>query len=121
VEHHDLDRVDTDRSARGRLYQEFLRQPGMSAGWYVLPAGAIDPQGPHTEDEIYHVVRGRATIRVGDETSPVGPGSVVFVPALVPHRFEAIEEELGVLVVFVPAEYSRAAARLGEEEETRRR
>jgi len=32
----------------------------MSAGLYVLPVGATDPQRPHHEDEMYYVIRGRA-------------------------------------------------------------
>ena len=44
----------------GKLYREFLRVPSMSAGLYVLAAGATDPQRPHHEDEMYYVVRGRA-------------------------------------------------------------
>ena len=46
-------------------YLEFLRVPSLSVGLYALPAGAEDPQEPHTEDEVYHVVGGRARIRVG--------------------------------------------------------
>src|SRR5205807_946901 len=59
----------------------------LSAGIYVLPAGAVDPQQPHKEDEIYHVVSGRGMLRVGTEDYPVEPGSVVLVPAEVEHRF----------------------------------
>lgn len=94
----------------GRPYTEFLRVPAMSAGVYTLPAGADDPQQPHTEDELYVVLRGRARIRVGEEDAAVAPGDAVFVAAGVVHRFHAIEEELSVLVLFAPAEYSRAPA-----------
>ena len=66
---------------RGRLYHEFLRVPDLSAGLYVLDAGATDPQSPHTEDELYYVVAGRAMVTVGGETRPVVPGSLVFVAA----------------------------------------
>ena len=90
----------------GRLYHEFVRTHDLSVGLYVLPAGGTDPQQPHTEDEVYHVVAGRARISVGDEDRPVQRGSVVFVGADVLHRFHAIEEELVVLVVFGPAEYT---------------
>ncbi|HYN70039.1 MAG TPA: cupin domain-containing protein [Candidatus Eisenbacteria bacterium] len=90
----------------GRLYDEFVRSHDLSVGLYQLAAGAADPQGPHTEDEVYHVVNGRATITVGDEDRAVGPGSIVFVAADVPHRFYDIEEDLTVLVVFGPAEYT---------------
>jgi mannose-6-phosphate isomerase-like protein (cupin superfamily) len=41
---------------------------------------------------------------VADEDRPVGPGSVVYVAATVPHRFHTIEEDLEILVVFAPAE-----------------
>jgi mannose-6-phosphate isomerase-like protein (cupin superfamily) len=93
----------------GRLYHEFIRTHDLSVGVYVLPAGSTDPQGPHTEDEAYHVVSGRATIRVGDEERPVQAGSVIFVGADVEHGFHDIEEELIVLVVFGPAEYTHRA------------
>ena len=92
------------------LYHEFLRVPTLSAGVYQLAAGMSDPQSPHTEDEVYYVVQGRAQIQVGDEHRPVEPGSLVFVAALVEHRFHSISEDLTVLVFFAPAEYSRRAA-----------
>lgn len=99
--------IEAVRGADGRRYHEFLRVPDLSAGWYVLEAGAPDPQSPHTEPELYHVVAGRARITVGDETREVRAGSVVFVDARVPHRFHDIVERLEVLVVFGPAEGSR--------------
>ncbi|HKS71218.1 MAG TPA: cupin domain-containing protein [Ktedonobacterales bacterium] len=95
------------REQSGRLYHEFLRVPALSAGVYQLAAGADDPQQPHTEDELYYVVTGRARIRVGDEDAPVEAGSLVFVAANVEHRFHTIAEDLTVLVFFAPAEYSR--------------
>jgi mannose-6-phosphate isomerase-like protein (cupin superfamily) len=85
-------------------YHEFLRVPSLSAGVYVIAPGAVDRQAPHTEDEVYHVVRGRARFRLGDEEFPVGPGDVLFVAARVTHRFLAVEKELVLLVVFAPAE-----------------
>ena len=93
---------------RSRLYHEFLRVPDLSAGLYVIEAGGTDPQSPHTEDELYHVVAGRAMVTVGDETRPVVPGTTVFVAATVPHRFHDIAQRLELLVVFGPAEGDRA-------------
>ena len=95
------------REQSGRLYHEFLRVPALSAGVYQLAAGADDPQQPHTEDELYYVVTGRARIHVGDEDAPVEAGSLVFVAATVEHRFHTIAEDLTMLVFFAPAEYSR--------------
>ena len=88
-------------------YLEFLRVPSMSLGVYRLPAGGVDRQSPHTEDEVYYVTSGRAQIRVGDEDRSVEAGSIVFVAARVPHRFHAIEEDLTILVFFAPAEYAQ--------------
>jgi quercetin dioxygenase-like cupin family protein len=88
----------------GRLYHEFLRVPALSTGLYVLPAGGTDPQQPHAEDEVYHVIAGRATINVAGEDRPVQAGSTIYVAARVPHHFHTIEEELMILVFFAPAE-----------------
>ena len=100
----------TAHAATGKLYSEFLRVPDLSGGIYVLDAGATDPQSPHTEDELYYVLAGRAVVTVGGETRPVVPGSVVFVAAHVPHRFHDIAERLELLVVFGPAEGDRAGS-----------
>lgn len=96
-----------------KSYLEFLRVPALSAGLYVLPAGAADPQQPHTEDEVYYVVSGRGQIVVSGESRPVGPGSIVYVKANDEHRFHDIAEDLSILVFFAPAEYSQAATREG--------
>jgi mannose-6-phosphate isomerase-like protein (cupin superfamily) len=87
-------------------YLEFLNVPELSMGLYVLPAGGTDPQSPHTEDEVYYVVSGRAQIQVADESRPVQAGSIVYVAKNVEHRFHSIEEEIIILVFFAPAEYS---------------
>jgi len=92
----------------GQRYAEFLRVPAMSAGLYVLPVEAVDLQTPHTEDELYYVLQGRAQMQVGAEDFAVGAGAFVFVEAGVEHRFHTIEEELSMLVFFAPAE-GRAA------------
>lgn len=97
------DLLDQRRQA-GKLYLEFLRVPSMSAGLYVLAAGANDPQKPHNQDELYYVIRGRARLKAGEQDQEVSAGSVIFVAAKVEHRFYDIGEELAVLVFFAPAE-----------------
>ena len=101
---YDLPTISAERGQAGKLYQEFLRVPALSVGVYVLAAGAIDPQKPHKEDEIYYVIRGKAKMRLGTEERSVGEGSVIRVEAGLEHRFFDIEEELVVLVIFAPAE-----------------
>lgn len=99
-----LSELETNQTQASRPYLEFLRVPAMSAGVYVLPAGAIDAQKPHHEDEIYYVLRGRARFKADTEDREVSAGSVIFVAAEVGHRFYDITEEITVLVLFSPAE-----------------
>lgn len=106
LEAFDLERLGEEHHALGKLYLEFLRVPSLSMGLYVLTAGSNDPQSPHTEDEVYYVVSGEATINVGGEDQQVRTGSIIYVAANVPHHFHTIRQELRVLVFFAPAEYS---------------
>jgi mannose-6-phosphate isomerase-like protein (cupin superfamily) len=99
-----ISELEKQQAGSGKRYFEFLRVPAMSAGVYVLPAGGNDPQSPHQEDEMYYVVNGRARMKAGEEDQAVGPGTVIFVPAKMEHRFYDISEELTVLVFFAPAE-----------------
>lgn len=103
---YELTQLISQREASGKPYLEFLKVSDLSMGLYVLPAGGTDPQLPHTEDEVYHVVSGRAKIQVADEDRSVQAGSIVYVAKNVEHRFHSIEEELTVIVFFSPAEYS---------------
>jgi mannose-6-phosphate isomerase-like protein (cupin superfamily) len=88
-------------------YLEFLKEGTLSMGLYVLPAGSLDKQQPHTEDEVYYVLSGRGQFRLDSENRPVQTGSIIFVAARQEHRFHSIEEELKILVFFAPAEYSQ--------------
>jgi len=98
-----------EHEAAGRPYLEFLAVPDLSVGRYVLGVGQPDLQEPHAEDEVYYVVSGRGRIQVGDEERDIQPGTLVFVAATVAHRFHDITEDLRLLVMFGPAEGSRAA------------
>ncbi len=94
----------THAESSGKAYLEFLRVPDLSLGLYQLKTGAVDPQQPHDQDEVYFVVAGKAEIEVGEESQKVEHGSIVYVPARVPHRFLNIYEDLKVLVFFAPEE-----------------
>lgn len=104
-----LDEVLAARKLVGTAYHEFLRVSRLSAGVYVLPAGAEDPQQPHAQDEVYLVVHGRGTLQIGADDHPVSAGAIAYVPASTPHRFHSITDELQVLVFFAPAETAEGA------------
>ena len=106
MEAFELTQLISQRESSNKAYLEFLKVPDLSMGLYVLPAGGVDPQLPHTEDEVYYVVSGQAQVLVADENRAVQAGSIVYVEKNVAHRFHSIEEELTVLVFFAPAEYS---------------
>lgn len=86
------------------IYSELLRVPSLSLGMYCHRAGTGVVQDPHQEDEVYIVLSGTGAISVNDEDQMVGPGSVIYVPARVPHYFHSVTEDLRVLVMFTPAE-----------------
>jgi quercetin dioxygenase-like cupin family protein len=94
----------------GVSWVEHLRVADLSVGTYSIPAGGTDNQEPHTEDEIYLVTAGQAVLESGGARTEVRPGSVIYVPAGEVHRFAEIAEDLAAIVVFAPAEYSRARA-----------
>ena len=96
------------RQESGERYLEFFRSTTLSSGIYELAAGSVDPQQPHTEDEVYYILRGRGAIQVGDDSRPVQEGAVAFVEAGVAHRFHSITEDLSILVVFAPPRGSLA-------------
>ncbi len=102
--------VDTSTIEVAGIYREFLRAPDLSAGIYLHPAGADVPQNPHTEDEVYYVIEGDGSIRIGETDHAAAPGVLAYVPAGVAHHFHSVTRDLRVLVFFAPAEYSKASA-----------
>lgn len=57
-------------------------------------------QTPHTQDEVYVIVRGQGVLFHDGERDAFGPGDLLFVPAGTEHRFEDFSEDLAIWVVF---------------------
>jgi mannose-6-phosphate isomerase-like protein (cupin superfamily) len=87
---------------------EFFRSSTLSLTVAHWPAGSADDQQPHTEDEVYYVVSGRARLSVADEQIEVGAGSIAYVAAGVEHHFHQIVEDLRVIVFWAPPRHSNA-------------
>ncbi len=96
----DLEAEITKQAGSGRPYREFLRVPSLSCGIYSLPAGAKDLQGPHDEDEVYLVIRGRGRVRVNGREHEVKRGSLLYVRATSEHSFFEVDEDITLLVFF---------------------
>ena len=90
-------------------WAEQLRVPDLSCGTYSIPAGGIDDQSPHTEDEIYVCTGGRAILRTPSGDAAIAPGVVVYVPAGEEHRFVEVTEDLSLVVLFAPPEGARGS------------
>lgn len=82
----------------GNLAIPVFAHGSMEAELYT-PHG-IDPQTPHSRDEIYLVARGEGEFFNGKERIRVSEGSFLFVPAGVEHRFENFSDDLAVWVIF---------------------
>ena len=101
-----LNDLVADSERAGQHWREFLRVPSLSMGLYRLKAGQADEQRPHTEDEVYFVLSGKAVFQAGGREQAVGPGSILFVERAAEHRFVDVTEDLTVLVFFAPSESS---------------
>src|SRR5918997_3097385 len=92
----------------GHDFAEFFRSSTLSLTVAHWPAGSVDGQEPHTEDEVYYVVSGRARFSVADEDVAVGAGSIAYVAAGAGHCFHDIQEGLGGFVFLGPPLHAHA-------------
>jgi mannose-6-phosphate isomerase-like protein (cupin superfamily) len=84
------------------VYVTHMASAQLSVGTYSIPAGGVDDQSPHAEDEIYVVTSGRSGFTGPWGRTEVGVGSVIYVPAGEEHRFVDVTEDLTLLVIFAP-------------------
>lgn len=96
----DLDELLAAHGSSG--YREFLRVPALSLGLFAVGPGHTDSQEPHEQDEVYVVAAGKATLAIDGARTAVSAGSIVYVPARVPHRFVDVSGDLRVFVMFAP-------------------
>lgn len=60
----------------------------------------VDPQQPHTRDEIYFVAAGSGEYVCGDTRRTFAATDLLFAAAGVKHRFESFTDDLVVWVLF---------------------
>jgi len=60
-------------------------------------------QSPHDEDEVYYVISGKASMKIGGESRDIQAGSMLNVRATEEHSFFEIEEDMTLLVFFAAA------------------
>jgi mannose-6-phosphate isomerase-like protein (cupin superfamily) len=60
----------------------------------------VDPQQPHTRDEVYFVAAGTGEYVCGEDRQKFGPTDILFAAAGVEHRFENFSGDLTLWVLF---------------------
>jgi|GEM_PF-283366 len=83
----------------------------------VYAPRVVDPQQPHTRDEIYFVAAGSGEYVCGETRTAFGPTDLLFAAAGVTHRFENFTDDLAVWVLFYGPEGGEAAATTGGNEQ----
>ncbi len=91
----------------GNLFAGILSHGSMEVEIYVPQK--VDPQQPHTRDELYFVAKGEGMFVNGDQRHPFKAGDVLFVPAGVVHRFEDFTDDFVTWVVFYGPEGGEAS------------
>ena len=69
----------------------------------VTPDGLVPLHVHHREDEAFYLLEGEATFFVGERTIEAGPGTFVFGPRDVPHRYQIHTPTARMLMLFSPA------------------
>ena len=66
-------------------------------GWHKPGEGP--PDHVHfSQEEIFFILEGTYELTVGDQTTTAGPGTIVFIPRNVVHRFKNIGETTGCML-----------------------
>lgn len=67
----------------------------------MAPGGSM-PAHTNTIEHEQYVLQGRAEVGIGDDVVQVEPGSVVYIPAAVPHWYRTVGEETFEFLCMVP-------------------
>jgi mannose-6-phosphate isomerase-like protein (cupin superfamily) len=81
-----------------KTYRVFLERGDFSFGLYVPQPP--DTQTPHAQDELYIVTSGSGSFWRDGEEIGFAAGDALFVPGLMPHRFESFSPDFSCWVVF---------------------
>jgi quercetin dioxygenase-like cupin family protein len=99
---------DSDPTSRGAGTFPLVGEAGtesMGAVYFEIEPGNRLARHTDSEDEILILLEGRGRAQVGDEESECTAGSMVFIPAMVPHGIENVGDgPLRVLGIFAGSE-----------------
>jgi mannose-6-phosphate isomerase-like protein (cupin superfamily) len=101
MEFFSIPHVRTRLEENGGGWEVVHESPNLEVGVLVRIAPTPDPPVRHTNDEVYVILEGEATLEVEGERRRLEPGDAAFVAAGKEHHF--VDYHLiSVLVVFTP-------------------
>jgi len=65
--------------------------PNFAMRRFIMGPGGGMPRHTNTVEHEQYVLKGRATVGIGNETHEVGAGDVLLIPALAPHYYKVVE------------------------------
>jgi quercetin dioxygenase-like cupin family protein len=87
-----------------------IKATGKETGGHYTLVEVIEPEGEeaplhlhHNEDEAFWILEGELTFQVGDETIKAFPGSFLFGPRDIPHRYTVDSGPARLLFILSPA------------------
>ncbi|MDH3278212.1 MAG: cupin domain-containing protein [Nitrosopumilus sp.] len=81
-------------------FKTFVRGEKLSMGIQLLKKGDDYGEPAHKNGEIYYIVKGHATLKIGKKDYEVSPGMAMHIPPKVIHRFYNVKKELVFLFIF---------------------
>ncbi len=82
----------------GNLAAEMAKRGTIEIEFYA--PREVDPQTPHTRDEIYFIACGSGVLQVEEKRHAFQTGDVLFVAANAAHRFVEFSEDFATWVLF---------------------
>jgi quercetin dioxygenase-like cupin family protein len=100
--------LDEAYSSKMLLDESVASVPAININEGTLKGGGKTGGGVHQQNEIYYVVRGEAILHLDEETYPLRPGNLVFIPAGVFHSLDNLSstEDFVLLTFWEKAEYN---------------
>jgi uncharacterized RmlC-like cupin family protein len=80
-----------------------------------VPPGYAPPPHVHRDsDEVFFLIDGHLEVHCGDDAWEAGPGSLLFLPRGVPHRFVNADQPARTLLINAPASFADLVVAIGD-------
>jgi quercetin dioxygenase-like cupin family protein len=101
------ERVGAGDATTRRVLISHEEAPNFAMRKFTMDPGGGMPKHTNTVEHEQYVLRGRARIGLGDEVVEVKEGDVLFIPAGLPHWYEALGDEPFEFLCMVPNKEDR--------------